>query len=181
MKRPVQHIIADKGITQVRTAFESLGWTVEPITNDYGLDLYVEVFVKGESTGVTFKVQVKSSESTAYSQGHAFVTEPVSKANARYWCVELKSPIVLIHADVASGKTYWTLPQLESSLERSLKQNDPGTISIRIPVANQLPGTVVQLLDALSQVETVLAVRSVNARTIPEFLQPSVPTFLRQV
>jgi hypothetical protein len=171
MKRPVQHVIADKGITQVRTAFEGLGWTVEPITNDYGLDLDVEVFVSGETTGIIFKVQVKSSESTAYSQDQTFVSEQISKSNAKYWCAELRSPVVLVHADVPSGKTYWTLPQLETSLQRSLERNDTDTISIRIPTLNQLSGTALQLLEALGQVETVLALRSVNARTIPEFVQ----------
>jgi len=170
MKRPRQHAIGSRGITQVRAAFECLEWTVEPNTNDYGVDLNVEVFVNRETTGITFKVQVRSSEATTYSQDRTYVSEPISRPNAEYWCVELRSPIVLVHADVNSADTFWTLPQLDSSLLRSLKQISTGTISVRIPTTNQLPKTAQQLLEALAQAETILAIRSISARTVPEFL-----------
>jgi hypothetical protein len=170
MKRPSQHVIDSKGITLVRAAFESRGWTVEPNTNDYGVDLNVEVFVNQATTGITFKVQVKSSEATAYSQDRAYVSEQISRPSAEYMCLELHSPVVLIHADVSSGKTFWTLPQIDSSLLESLKQKNTNSVSVRIPTTNELPRTTPQLLDALAHAETILAVRSISARTVREFL-----------
>jgi hypothetical protein len=43
MHRPDAHVTDTCGRTQLRTALESLGWTVNPIENDYGSDFEVEV------------------------------------------------------------------------------------------------------------------------------------------
>jgi hypothetical protein len=171
MKRPEQHVTADKGVTQVRTGFESFGWTVEPIVKDYGADLNVEVFASGETTGVTFKVQVRSSESTSYSQDGTYVSEQVSKPNAKYWTAELRTPVVLVHADTKSQQSFWTLPQLDKSILRFLEESDKDTISVHIPTANRLSDTADQLMESLAQAETVLAARCMTGTTVPAFLQ----------
>ena len=170
MKRPRQHVIGSKGITQVRAAFESFGWTVEPNTNDYGVDLNIEVFFNSVTTGISFKIQVKSSETTAYLHDRKYISEQILKPNAEYMCLELHSPIVLVHADLSSHKTFWTLPQLDTSLLQSLEQTNASSISVRISTINELPTTAQQLLEAIAQAETILAVRSISARTVPEFL-----------
>jgi Domain of unknown function (DUF4365) len=171
MKRPEQHVTADKGITQVRTAFESFGWTVEPIIKDYGADLNVEVFANGETTGVTFKVQVKSSEATTYSQDCTHVSEQISRPNAKYWAAELRTPVVLVHADINSGQSFWILPQLDKSILQFLEQTDKDTISVHIPTSNHVSNAAEQLLDSLAQAETVLAARSITGTTVLGFLQ----------
>ena len=79
MKRPESHEIDALGKTQLRSAFDSLGWTVNPVENDYGVDFEVEVFHNRQSTGVTFKVQLKSSRSTDYSSNAEFVSENIER------------------------------------------------------------------------------------------------------
>jgi len=171
MKRPEQHVTADKGITQVRSAFEGFGWTVEPVTKDYGVDLNVEVFAGGETTGITFKVQVRSSESSSYSQEGTYVSEQISKPNAKYWATELRSPVVVVHADLTSGQSFWALPQLDKMILEFLEQNQAETISIHIPTAHRLSDTPQELLDSLADAETVLATRSISETTVPRFLE----------
>ena len=59
MKRPVQHEIDAAGQRLLREVFESFGWVVNAIENDYGADYEVEIFEQGASTGAAFKVQLK--------------------------------------------------------------------------------------------------------------------------
>lgn len=59
MRRPEEHIIDSAGERQLRTIFEPLGWTVNKLEHDYGIDFLVEVFRNYQSTGVSFKVQLK--------------------------------------------------------------------------------------------------------------------------
>jgi len=55
MKRPEQHETDSAGQRQLRAAFETQGWTVNALDNDYGADFEVEVFEQRVSTGATFK------------------------------------------------------------------------------------------------------------------------------
>lgn len=61
MKRPTQHITE----TISHRIFEDLipvEWVIREIKPDYGIDYLVEVFKSGQSTGITFFVQLKGSE-----------------------------------------------------------------------------------------------------------------------
>jgi len=61
MKRPKQHRID----TQVQKAFALLvpdEWVARPLSPDYGLDYEIEIFNGTESTGKTFYVQLKGTE-----------------------------------------------------------------------------------------------------------------------
>src|SRR5712692_7606042 len=99
MKRPRQHVIDSMGEAQLRSVFEPLGWTVSRVEKDYGIDFEVEVFRDSNSTGITFKVQLKSSYATKYSAGGEFVFERLRLSNAVRLCDELRTPVILIHAD----------------------------------------------------------------------------------
>jgi len=61
MKRPTQHITE----TISHRIFEDLipvEWVIREIKPDYGIDYLIEVFKSGQSTGITFFVQLKGSE-----------------------------------------------------------------------------------------------------------------------
>jgi hypothetical protein len=121
MKRPKEHETDSAGQRLRRGVFESLGWTVNKIENDYGADFEVEMFQDGVSTGATFKVQLKSSNSTQYSADGARISQPVRVANARYLANELRTPAVLIHCDVGNQRVFWSTPQLDGDFVRRLE------------------------------------------------------------
>jgi hypothetical protein len=75
MERPDEHVTDSLGQGVLRSALEPFGWTLTPVVTDYGIDFDVEVFRDGRSTGVTFKIQLKSSRSPAYSVGSDFISE----------------------------------------------------------------------------------------------------------
>jgi Domain of unknown function (DUF4365) len=142
MHRPDTHVTDTCGRTQLRTALESLGWTVNPIENDYGSDFEVEVFQAGKSAGVAFKIQLKSSRAPQYSANRDFASVEISRENTDYMCRELRAPMVLVLADIEQKETLWTVTQLDKNVLQSLR-GSPGqdSVTFRIPVQNRLPAT----------------------------------------
>jgi len=171
MKRTKQQLINDSGERQMRAVFESVGWAVRTLDKDIGIDFEVEIFDNFKSTGVFFKVQLKSSESTRYVNSRTVISQPLRVASARYLSAEVRLPVVLIHADVKNKKTFWCVPQLmRTELERiiSLKR---GKITLRIPIGNELPETLVKLIDTITKVEQVLASRLIVSTPTETFVR----------
>jgi hypothetical protein len=46
-KRPRSHVIEDLAAAKISAEFSKLGWTVEPIRQDYGEDFVVTIFENG--------------------------------------------------------------------------------------------------------------------------------------
>lgn len=78
---------------------------MEEIQSDYGIDFDVEVFHAGKTTGIIFRVQLKSSEST-YSRDGSYIPERMSLSNARHLCAESQKPTLLVHSDVRNQKFF---------------------------------------------------------------------------
>jgi hypothetical protein len=172
MERPEQHVTDSRGASQMRTIFETLGWYVSKMEPpEYGIDFDVEVFRGGASTGITFKVQLKSSAHTNYGGGGGFVSQSLTGRRARRLVSELSCPVVLIHADVNTVRTYWTVPLLDVALtKRIVLLDDASEVAVRIPTPNLLPDSIDGLLKAVSAAEHVLACRVVADATISEFV-----------
>ncbi|MGE3958447.1 MAG: DUF4365 domain-containing protein [Vicinamibacterales bacterium] len=169
MKRPVQHETDAAGQRLLRAAFEGFGWVVNGIENDYGADYEVEIFEEGLSTGATFKVQLKSSASTHYSSDGTVVSQPIRVANAKYLTHELRIPTAVVHCDVTAGRTYWLLPQLDASVVGRLDTlNDDQSITLHLPVINELPASKTSFVEALQRADAALSVRA--ARRVPPTL-----------
>lgn len=172
MKRPRQQIIDDAGERQMRSIFEPLGWAVRKLDRDVGIDFSIEVFEDFKSTGVIFKVQLKSSTLTKYSKSKNFITQSLKISNARYLCNELRLPVVLIHADVKNERTYWCAPQLMiDQLERQTDGTNRKHLSVRILTSNELPATITRLVETVTQAEQVLAYRLIISTPTPTYVR----------
>lgn len=171
MRRPQEHITDSAGERQLRSIFEPLGWTVSKLEHDYGIDFVVEVFRESHSTGVSFKVQLKSSTITRYSTDGGFISQPIEVPNAKYLCRELRSPVILIHADVTNGRTFWTAPQLAAREIQSALDANISQVTLRISVMNELPATLNDLIDSVGRVEQVLASRLIIETPSGVFLE----------
>lgn len=181
MDRPAQHVTDSLGQTQLRALLEPYGWTVNRVEHDYGVDFDVEVFRDHKSTGISFKIQLKSSESTPYSTAGDFISQPISINNARYLCRELRSPVILVHADVKSGRTFWVAPQLEVESIKKLSEGiRSDSIVLRIPTKNEIPATILELVQCVARVETVLATRAVVSSGVPDFISSIKGHVLRE-
>lgn len=161
MRRPVQHETDAAGQRLLHKAFEGFGWVVNAIENDYGADYEVEIFEDGLSTGATFKVQLKSSASTQYSSDGTVVSQPIRVANAKYLTHELRVPTVVVHCDVTAERSYWLLPQLDASVVGRLDSlNDDQSVTLHLPVTNELPESKAAFVEALQLADAALSVRA---------------------
>ncbi len=161
MRRPVQHETDAAGQRLLHKAFEGFGWVVNAIENDYGADYEVEIFEDGLSTGATFKVQLKSSASTQYSSDGTVVSQPIRVANAKYLTHELRVPTVVVHCDVTAERSYWLLPQLDASVVGRLDSlNDDQSVTLHLPVTNELPASKAAFVEALQLADAALSVRA---------------------
>jgi Domain of unknown function (DUF4365) len=98
-KRPREHVLE----TESRNAFRGLmpaEWVVRDIQEDYGVDQEVEIFVDGVTSGVTFRVQLRSTDNRR---------EPpkvrVERDEVLYW--RGNDAPVLLARYLASTKSMW--------------------------------------------------------------------------
>jgi hypothetical protein len=166
MERPQSHITDSRGKAQMRSGFESVGWTVNEIERDYGIDFDVQLFEDGKATGEWFKVQLKSSENTTYSAAGDFVSEILSRQHAAHFSTEIRDPVFVVHADVKAGRTFWSAPQLDAPISATDTREN---ITVRIPTRNELPATLSDLVTALRRIRIRLGAKTVAESPVSEF------------
>ncbi|MGA2902793.1 MAG: DUF4365 domain-containing protein [Candidatus Korobacteraceae bacterium] len=169
-----EHETDRAGKRLLRSALEGLGWVVNDVEEDYGIDSYVQVFDSGSPTGAWFHVQLKSSRNTAYSADGSFVSQELSIDHARHYAGEMRQPVAVVHADVAAQRVYWCFPQLDTALISALGTTRAKSITMRIPTAHGLPNTAPDLLTALERVHLTLANRELTSASTRDFAESLV-------
>ena len=154
-----EHEIDRAGKRIVRNALEKLGWVLNDVQEDYGIDSNVQVFDGNCPTGAWFHVQLKSSSHSEYSSNHTFISQELSVDHARHYALEMRQPVVLIHADVTAEKVYWHFPQLDQSLVTALGSTKAKSVTVRILTCQELPQSAPDLLEGLDDIYLTLANR----------------------
>lgn len=114
--KPDGHDINAAGERLLREVLEPLGWVVNAVEKDYGIDYNVQAFDGKSPTGTWFHVQLKSSASSEYSADRFFVSQEITVDHARHYTLEMREPVLVIHADVESRSVHWYAPQLDRQL-----------------------------------------------------------------
>jgi hypothetical protein len=169
--KPQEHEIDRAGKRLLREALESLGWVVTDVQEDYGIDSTVQVFEGKSPTGAWFYLQLKSSSVSDYVADGAFVSQELSIDHARYYALEMREPVFLIHADVASKKVYWCAPQLDRQLATGLANSVAKVVTVRIPIRQRLPQTAPHLLTSLEKIYLALAIRTFESASTATFAE----------
>jgi Domain of unknown function (DUF4365) len=168
MERPRSHVTDSLGEVQMRELFVAIGWVVNRIETDYGVDFDVQMFEGNRATGEWFKIQLKSSENTEYSATGDFVSEVLPRNHAAHYSTEIRDPIFLIHADTIAKRTFWFAPQLAAPVAA----NDPRTtVTYRIETRNELPTSLPNMVSSLRQVQLKLGARAVSESRISDFAE----------
>lgn len=179
-------------------------WVVRPVDDDYGIDREVEIFKDGQATSFTFKVQLKASERLAASGPSRRVTTD----QLRYWR-EFDVPVLIVYFVASTGELYGRWAHgvgLDEPIDA-----DAATTTVRFRPRDRLQGAGDRLasevvivrnlragrvpsplpvvlsvhasMDATSQAEVVLAVRSLlralDARALIDVSGPDVGGALR--
>lgn len=171
--RPEEHDIDRAGKRLLRAVLEKLGWILNDVEEDYGIDSNVQVFDGTHPTGAWFHVQLKSSRHSEYSTDRAFVSQELSIDHARHYALDMRQPILLVHADVAGERVYWHFPQLDKNLAAALCNTAAKSITIRIPTSQELPRSASDVLLGLDRVYLTLAnleLASASTRSFAESL-----------
>lgn len=171
--KPREHDINRAGKRLLREVLEHLGWVLTEVTEDYGIDYNVQVFDKEREspTGASFHVQLKSSESSEYSTSGDFISQDLSIDHARHYSSEMRSPVIVVHADVIRKKVYWYAPQLDCELIARLKKSEQQSVTVRIPTAHDLPATAPELLNTLNKVYLLLGSRELSSAPTVAFAE----------
>lgn len=159
-----------RGKRLTREALESLGWVMTEISEDYGVDYDVQVFVRGSPNGLWFKIQLKSSASSDRSADATFISVQLDLDHARHYAIDLRDPIFLLHADVERGEVFWAAPQLDNELIRKLNSGEnSSTVTVRVPMSNLLPATAEQILQTVEKLYVVLGQRTIAGSSLASF------------
>jgi Domain of unknown function (DUF4365) len=170
--KPSQHETDASGERLLREILEgTLKWVVNKVGRDYGIDATVQVFDGEHPSGAWFHVQLKSSTSPDYSTKGTFVSQELGIDHARHYATEMRDPVFLIYADVASHKLYWHAPQLDGHLKGVLSTTHAQFVTVRVPVAQQLPQTAPELLTTLNDIYMVLGNRTITSASASDFAE----------
>ena len=169
--KPEEHDVNRTGKRLLRDVLEPLGWVVNEVQEDYGIDCNVQVFDDKSPTGAWFHVQLKSSTTPDYSADRTFISQELSIDHARHYTLEMRNPVLVIHADVISKAISWYAPQLDRGLILELDNTRAKSITIRIPSLQQLPATAPGLLTSLDKIYLVLANRELTSASTRSFAE----------
>lgn len=172
--KPQEHDTDRAGKLLLRQALESLRWVVNDVQEDYGIDTNVQVFDGKAPTGAWFHVQLKSSATSACSSTCDFISQELSVEHAQHYALEMRQPVLLIHADIIAKRVVWHAPQLDRDLATALRRPGAKSVTVRIPVCQELPQSAAGLLASLDKIHLALANRvltSSSAQSFAESLQ----------
>jgi hypothetical protein len=170
--RSRQHDIDRAGERILRDALERIGWIVNKVQDDYGIDFNVQVFDGVSPNGVWFHIQLKSHEAPNYSSDRTFISESIEVDHVRHFAVELRQPMFLLVADLGSQKIYWHCLQLDVLLMQRLDESSQqATITVRLPTNQYLAGTEAEFLTALRTSNNVLATRQLARSSDADFAE----------
>ena len=137
--RPRQHEIDTEAVDFIRGKLPSR-WTREEIKNDYGNDLFVEVFENGEATALEFRIQSKGHEIFVIRHKDQVIQSlEISKLN---YYDQLPLPVLLIaySCQTKQARYLWIKPYIRQVLDKEnpnwRELDGKSKISIRIPLSN---------------------------------------------
>jgi hypothetical protein len=169
--KPEGHDINAAGERLLREVLEPLGWVVNAVEKDYGIDYNVQVFDGKSPTGTWFHVQLKSSASSEYSADRSFVSQEITVDHAQHYTLEMREPLFVVHADVEAKSVYWYAPQLDRRLATVLSKTKAKFTTFRIPTRQKLPDTAPELLRSVENIHLVLATRELMSASAQSFAE----------
>ncbi len=129
-KRPQSHVLEERSRRAVRAALPP-EWVVRDIWEDYGADLYVEIYRDSTPTGYEFAIQIKATEQA--QKGNSFsVRIPWKTVN---FLMQRQAPAMIVGYDGNNEKVYYRwLREYVTALEYGRKKHrNSGSIVVSFP------------------------------------------------
>jgi hypothetical protein len=110
-KRPRQHIIADLSVNHVERYALLCGYSVERISQDYGIDLVIFTYdANGEIENGQIYVQLKATDPLPTLNDQTTIPFSLKRSDLELW-LEEPMPYILILYDAQAEQAYWLYVQ----------------------------------------------------------------------
>ncbi len=110
-RRTREHIIANLAVNHVERQVLRVGYTMQRIANDYGLDEIVRTFNKnGEVENGLNWLQVKATDHPQKRKSGAVIAVRLEHRDVIHWMAE-PYPVIVIVYDATADKAYWVCMQ----------------------------------------------------------------------
>ena len=163
--RPRQHEIETEAVDFIRGKLPSR-WTREEVKNDYGNDLFVEIFENGAATALEFRIQSKGHETFEIRHKDQVIQQlEVSQLN---YYDQLTLPVLLIaySCKEKQAKYLWIKQYILKILDKEKPKwrelNGNSKISIHIPLKNVFDET--SSINILKHVESEISKIRLSSR-----------------
>lgn len=153
MKRPTQHV-TETISHRIFLDLIPVEWVVREIKPDYGIDYLIEVFKSGQSTGITFFVQLKGSEQEIVSDTFE---KQFGIDNLNYYA-SLALPVLIVCVSTTTKQTWgiWA-----NKLIKSLNlKSEQETVKLKLASENLIKA------EYFNQIEAELEIVSLYGLTI---------------
>jgi hypothetical protein len=146
-RRTREHVIAELGVNFVQRHIMLKGHSSEAIVRDYGIDLVMFTYNhNGEIENGHVAIQVKSTDHLAILKTSPEVAFKVEVAHLKAWQYEPLPVILVVYDTTGDGRAFWLYVQhyVNCSPKNIDMDVDQDTITLRIPIENQLDATAIE-------------------------------------
>jgi hypothetical protein len=134
-QRPRQHVLEDESRKFVKSVLPP-EWIVTDISNDYGVDLDVEIVEQTYVMGVHFSMQLKSTDDVKITKA-GFISFSCRTSTLRYFLEKVEHIVFLVYdAKNQVGYWIWIKDYLTNDLAKNKKWKKQTTTTIKIPKKN---------------------------------------------
>jgi hypothetical protein len=161
MKRPPEHVREDVS-RQILEKSIPPEWVLRDINPDYGIDKSLEIVEDDIVTGKEVFIQLKGTQTIAIHGD--YVSFSIDTDHLKYY-LEKDVPAFLIVVDLINKKCYWSF--LQQYAYEILNVNNPlwidqKTITIRIPIEQNVSDTLNQIVDIAKGGTAYIIARKIN-------------------
>ena len=149
--KPPQHDTDRAGRVVFVEMMQNLNFVANSVVDDYGIDYNVQAFDGLHPTGAWFHVQLKSSAAPSYASDRSFISFEMDIDHLVHFALQLHQPIFLVLVDTTQRRVFWHSPQLEAKKVSEASNTGQGSLTLRVPVSQELPGSAEVLMRTLKQ------------------------------
>ena len=167
--KPPQHDTDRAGRVVFVEMMQNLNFVANSVVDDYGIDYNVQAFDGLHPTGAWFHVQLKSSAAPSYASDRSFISFEMDLDHLVHFALQLHQPIFLVLVDTTQRRVFWHSPQLEAQRISEASNTGQESLTLRVPVSQELPGSAEVLMRTLKQLYLLLSSREIINSPLPRF------------
>jgi hypothetical protein len=169
----------DRSRAQFDDRLTEFGWVVNPKVRDHGEDFVIDIYDAGNSTGLSFLAQIKSTEDVSRfvpKRKNATVSYRLEVHDLEHWEAAAQLVVVVIW-DMAKKAGLWlTVPEIIKQLGTTRKWRQQKKVTVDFPQANGTDdGSLHRLRRAVANHNLPIVKRGRSFKVSTAFSFPKTP------